>query len=119
LAKPSTTSLSPEFTGKSISIVTNPPYLSDLFVHGGHDGKLTIAPTIAGNRGKLQPHYMLYEGDNLIQEFDEAERQIAHPHLWSIKDPFRYKLVTALGGEDPGRLFRLPRCEVDPERLLP
>jgi hypothetical protein len=42
---------------------------------------------------------MLYEGEKLVQEFDQSDIAIAHPHLWSIKDPFLYRLVTALGNE--------------------
>jgi beta-galactosidase len=88
-------------------------YLSDLFIHADVDGKLTIAPTIAGLESKLQPHYALYEGEHLILEFDEASVSIPHPHLWSIKDPFRYKLVTSLGGEEREDYFGIREAVFD------
>jgi beta-galactosidase len=74
-------------------------YISNLFVHGGMNGKLHVETTIQGNTNGLTPHFMLYEGEKLVQEFDQSDIAIAHPHLWSTKDPFLYRLVTALGNE--------------------
>src|SRR5574344_92292 len=74
-------------------------YVSDLFVHGDMKGNLHIETTIPSNPHGLKPHFMLYEGDKLVQEFDEPDQIVSSPRLWSPKDPFRYRLLTALGSE--------------------
>lgn len=74
-------------------------YVSDLFVSASMKGDIHVKTELSGASAQLKPHFVLYDGEELIKEFDEENTSIDKPHLWSPVDPHLYRLVTILGNE--------------------
>jgi len=75
-------------------------YVDSIFIHGAMDGTLTVKAGLKGPVGEKKTHFALFDGADLVKEFDEETVAIDHPHLWSVADPHLYRLVSMIGNEE-------------------
>lgn len=80
---------------REVNLISRPnAYIQDLFVEANGKGNLRPHLTTAG---EAKASYALYDGDKILAEFEGDQYTLANAHLWSIHDPYLYRLEVRYG----------------------
>ena len=71
-------------------------YVKDVFVEGNARGEVQVR---FEGEGDSNPHYALYDGEQVVIESDQPRFKIKKPRLWSLEDPYLYTLEVRYGSD--------------------